>query len=277
METTHEHPVVVRHGVLHYGVGNIPAAVPHTSTYALTNATFPYALAVADLGVRGAVEADPALAAACCARRDGSPTRPWPMPSGPHAVAPLDALLDRRAVSGAGHPVRPTWPGTRRRAAPEGPTPSTWPRPARRTASPGPPSDVTTVTLAAVGQRRHQGHDGVVGGVGPPRGEARLDAAGGRGRRSPRGRGRPSKTTVTSVSGPTEGRELGHEPAPGSGAVAPPPVGARADQVHAVDHPVQENPPPPVGARRSPDDNTGVSEPAASRVDPTGAHLLDAL
>jgi len=61
-ETTHEHPVVERHGVLHYGVGNIPAAVPHTSTYALTNATVPYALAVADLGVRGAIEADPLLA-----------------------------------------------------------------------------------------------------------------------------------------------------------------------------------------------------------------------
>jgi len=61
VETTHEHPVVERHGVLHYGVGNIPAAVPHTSTYALTNATIPYALLVADHGVRGAVEADPAF------------------------------------------------------------------------------------------------------------------------------------------------------------------------------------------------------------------------
>ncbi len=62
VETTHEHPVVVKHGVLHYGVGNIPSAVPHTSTYALTNATFPYALAVADHGVRGAIAADPSLA-----------------------------------------------------------------------------------------------------------------------------------------------------------------------------------------------------------------------
>ncbi len=62
VETTHEHPVVVKHGVLHYGVGNIPSAVPHTSTYALTNATFPYALAVADHGVRDAIAADPSLA-----------------------------------------------------------------------------------------------------------------------------------------------------------------------------------------------------------------------
>lgn len=62
VETTHEHPVVVHHGVLHYGVGNIPAAVPHTSTYALTNATFPYALALADHGVRRAIEVVPGLA-----------------------------------------------------------------------------------------------------------------------------------------------------------------------------------------------------------------------
>ncbi len=62
VETTHDDPVVERFGVLHYGVGNIPAAVPHTSTYALTNATIPYVLAVADRGVRPAVEADPGLA-----------------------------------------------------------------------------------------------------------------------------------------------------------------------------------------------------------------------
>jgi alanine dehydrogenase len=62
VETTHDNPVVERFGVLHYGVGNIPAAVPHTSTYALTNATFPYVLALADQGPRRAVQADPALA-----------------------------------------------------------------------------------------------------------------------------------------------------------------------------------------------------------------------
>jgi alanine dehydrogenase len=43
-------------------VGNIPGAVPNTSTYAMTNATLPYVAAVANLGVRGAVAADPALA-----------------------------------------------------------------------------------------------------------------------------------------------------------------------------------------------------------------------
>ncbi len=62
-ETTHSDPVFVRHGVLHYAVGNVPGAVPNTSTYALTNATLPYALELATRGVRDAVTADPALAA----------------------------------------------------------------------------------------------------------------------------------------------------------------------------------------------------------------------
>ena len=61
-ETTHDEPVFESHGVLHYAVGNIPGAVPHTSTYALTNATLPYLLALAAQGVAPACEADPALA-----------------------------------------------------------------------------------------------------------------------------------------------------------------------------------------------------------------------
>ena len=61
-ETTHDDPVFVRHGVLHYAVGNIPGAVPHTSTYALTNATLPYLTALAAHGVEAACAADPALA-----------------------------------------------------------------------------------------------------------------------------------------------------------------------------------------------------------------------
>ena len=44
--------VYERHGVLHYAVGNMPGAVPHTSTYALTNVTLPYAVALADGGWR---------------------------------------------------------------------------------------------------------------------------------------------------------------------------------------------------------------------------------
>ena len=54
-ETSHAEPVYEVAGVLHYAVGNIPAAVPHTSTYALTNATLPYAVALATRGVRDAV------------------------------------------------------------------------------------------------------------------------------------------------------------------------------------------------------------------------------
>jgi alanine dehydrogenase len=61
-ETTHADPVYEQHGVLHYGVGNIPAAVPHTSTYALTNATLPYALELATSGVPAATFSDPSLA-----------------------------------------------------------------------------------------------------------------------------------------------------------------------------------------------------------------------
>ena len=60
-ETTHDAPVYEVHGVLHYAVGNVPGAVPHTSTYALTNATLPFVLEVAERGVRGAVEHDPSL------------------------------------------------------------------------------------------------------------------------------------------------------------------------------------------------------------------------
>lgn len=60
-ETTHTDPVYTVHEVLHYAVGNIPGAVPHTSTYALTNATMRYAVALADEGVAHAVSAHPEL------------------------------------------------------------------------------------------------------------------------------------------------------------------------------------------------------------------------
>ncbi|MBI4885360.1 MAG: alanine dehydrogenase [Actinobacteria bacterium] len=61
-ETTHAEPVYELHGVLHYGVGNMPGAVPHTSTYALTNATLPYQLELAGLGVAAACKRDHSLA-----------------------------------------------------------------------------------------------------------------------------------------------------------------------------------------------------------------------
>jgi alanine dehydrogenase len=53
-ETTHTDPVYVMHGVVHYAVGNMPGAVPNTSTYALTNATLPYQIEIARFGAREA-------------------------------------------------------------------------------------------------------------------------------------------------------------------------------------------------------------------------------
>lgn len=61
-ETSHDQPVYDLHGVIHYAVGNMPGAVPHTSTYALTNATLPYILDVAVNGAAGAARGDAALA-----------------------------------------------------------------------------------------------------------------------------------------------------------------------------------------------------------------------
>jgi alanine dehydrogenase len=61
--TTHSDPTFVVHDVVHYGVGNMPGAVPNTSTYALTNVTLPYAIVIADAGLEDAVRTDPALAA----------------------------------------------------------------------------------------------------------------------------------------------------------------------------------------------------------------------
>jgi len=60
--TTHNAPTYVTHGVVHYCVGNMPGAVPHTSTYALTNATLPYVVALAQQGLTGAVARDASLA-----------------------------------------------------------------------------------------------------------------------------------------------------------------------------------------------------------------------
>jgi len=59
-ETSHQHPTYLDHGVVHYAVGNIPGAVPNTSTYALTNATLPYVVALAD-GLRTALADHPEL------------------------------------------------------------------------------------------------------------------------------------------------------------------------------------------------------------------------
>jgi alanine dehydrogenase len=60
--TTHHDPRYLEEDQVHYAVANMPGAVPHTSTYALTNATLAYALRIAEAGWRGAVAHSPALA-----------------------------------------------------------------------------------------------------------------------------------------------------------------------------------------------------------------------
>jgi alanine dehydrogenase len=59
--TTHHDPTFEIDGIAHYCVTNMPGAVPITSTHALTNATLPYAIALADHGVAGAIRRDPGL------------------------------------------------------------------------------------------------------------------------------------------------------------------------------------------------------------------------
>ncbi len=81
--TTHTDPIYFVDGVLHYCVSNMPAAVPHTATLALTNSTFPYLLELANLGFDRAVEKSPGVASRhqhlwrrVDARRSGGVARP---------------------------------------------------------------------------------------------------------------------------------------------------------------------------------------------------------
>jgi alanine dehydrogenase len=60
--TTHSDPSYTVDGVVHYCVTNMPAAVPNTSTLALTNATFPYLLKLAKLGATAAIQEDAGIA-----------------------------------------------------------------------------------------------------------------------------------------------------------------------------------------------------------------------
>ncbi len=60
--TTHDNPTYEKHGVIHYAVANMPGAVARTSTWALTNATIPYAVQLANKGYREAIQSNRALA-----------------------------------------------------------------------------------------------------------------------------------------------------------------------------------------------------------------------
>lgn len=59
--TSHDNPYFIKHGVVHYSVPNMPGAVPRTSTIALSNATMPYALQIANKGAEAAMRENPAL------------------------------------------------------------------------------------------------------------------------------------------------------------------------------------------------------------------------
>ena len=91
-ETTHTNPVYELHGVVHYAVGNMPGAVPHTSTYALANATLPYQLEVARLGVAAACHHVTALAHGLNTAHGKVTNAPVAEFLGVEAVDPLVAL-----------------------------------------------------------------------------------------------------------------------------------------------------------------------------------------
>ena len=91
-ETTHTEPVFEKHGVVHYAVGNMPGAVPNTSTYALTNATLPYQLQLALLGASGAAKADPAIALGVNTVAGVLTNQPSAQALGREFVEPLAAL-----------------------------------------------------------------------------------------------------------------------------------------------------------------------------------------
>jgi alanine dehydrogenase len=90
--TTLLDPTYVVSGVVHYGVANMPALVPRTSTFALTNATLPYALELAGRGVVAAVRRDPALAGGVNVWR-GRIVHPAVAHALGERVTPLETLL----------------------------------------------------------------------------------------------------------------------------------------------------------------------------------------
>jgi alanine dehydrogenase len=92
--TTHSNPTFVVHDVVHYCVGNMPGAVPRTSTYALTNVTIPYALQIASAGLESAVRADPALGLGVNVY-GGHVTNAGVAEAHSMAMTPLDSLVDR--------------------------------------------------------------------------------------------------------------------------------------------------------------------------------------
>ena len=94
--TTHRDPVFEVDGITHYCVANMPGAVPITSTYALTNATLPYVLALADNGVADAIRSDPGLRMGVNVVA-GKVTHPAVAEAVGEAHVPVEELLGPRA------------------------------------------------------------------------------------------------------------------------------------------------------------------------------------
>jgi alanine dehydrogenase len=90
--TTHEDPIYVVDGVIHYGVANMPGAVSRTSTLALTNATFPYALTLANKGWVAACRNDRALALGVNVV-GGKVTYPGVAEAFGYAYTPIEAVI----------------------------------------------------------------------------------------------------------------------------------------------------------------------------------------
>jgi len=96
--TTHSNPTYYEEGVLHYCVANMPGAVPRTSTFALTNATLPYALDLANKGFEKAIAEDSGLAEGVNTYA-GKLTYEAVATSQNLEYTPLDSLLDLHAAS----------------------------------------------------------------------------------------------------------------------------------------------------------------------------------
>ena len=98
--TTHSNPTYYEEGVLHYCVANMPGAVPRTSTFALTNATLPYALDLANKGFEQAIRDDAGLAEGVNTF-GGKLTYEAVATSQSLEYTPLDSLIDLKAASAA--------------------------------------------------------------------------------------------------------------------------------------------------------------------------------
>ena len=96
--TTHSNPTYYEEGVLHYCVANMPGAVPRTSTFALTNATLPYALELANKGFEAAIKADKGLAEGVNTYA-GKLTYQAVAESQNLEYTPLDSLVDLKSAS----------------------------------------------------------------------------------------------------------------------------------------------------------------------------------